>query len=266
MTDEELLEWYKNGGKKTDDMSDQDYELNMNNALKLQKNETLQQNLNNQQAALAKAQTNAQQSASISNEKLMKYLGQRQLASGVASGQTGSDFINANNSYMQTRATIANNAAVQQNDLLDSYASNKLANETEAYNNQVSILDKYRQQAIEDEQLANQEEDRKMQIEQWELEMEAYKQELQNTMEDREASKLEKEQAKQEQEDIEWLEAANERLNQMYSVLMDEEGKLSEDAKQRMLNEMETYKDKFNSDRYYERLLDFYRTMVYDGN
>ena len=265
MTDEELLEWYKNGGKKTDDMSDQDYELNMNKALKLQKNETLQQNLNNQQAALAKAQTNAQQSASISNEKLMKYLGQKQLASGVASGQTGSDFINANNSYMQTRANITNNAVAQNNELLDNYASNKLANETEAYNNQVAILDKYRQQAIEDEQLANQEEDRQMQIEQWKLEMEAYKQELQNIMEDRESTAKEKQEAKEESEDIEWLELAQGRLSQMSLALMDEDGNLSYSAKQQILREMESYESKFKSSKYYEQLLDLYRTTVEYG-
>ena len=265
MTDEELLDWYKNGATKPEGMSDKDYELNMNNALKLQKNETLQQNLSNQQAALAKAQTNAQQSASISNEKLMKYLGQKQLASGTASGQTGSDFINANNNYLQTRATIANNAVAENNDLLDNYASNKLANETEAYNNQLSILEKYRQQDIENQQLANEEEDRQMQKEQWELEMEAYRQELQNIMEDREASAQEKQEAKEESEDLEWLELASNRLSQMSLALLDEEGNLSHEAKQRILNELETYKDRFNSSRYYEQLLDLYRTTVEYG-
>lgn len=260
MTDEELLEWYKNGSKKTDEMSDKDYELNMNNALKLQKNETLKQNLNNQQAALAKAQTNAQQSASISNEKLMKYLGQKQLASGVASGQTGSDFINANNSYMQTRANISSNAIAQNNELLDNYASNKLQNETDAYNNQISILDKYKQQEIQDQQLANEEEDRKMQKEQWELEMEAYRQELQNIMEDRETSAQEKQEAKEEQEDIDWFTLAEYRLTQLVSASTDEEGNLSDEAKQQILKELESYKDKFNSPNYYERLLDLYRT------
>ena len=101
MNDKELLEWYKNNSTKPTDMSQQDYEINVNKALKLKQDQALDQNLASQQAAIKQAQTNAQQSASISNEKLMKYLGQAQLSNGVAKGQTSSDFINANNSYVQ---------------------------------------------------------------------------------------------------------------------------------------------------------------------
>lgn len=266
MKDEELLEWYKNNnGSKPVDMSEKDYELNMNKALKLQQDQVLKQNLTNQQAAVAQAQSSAQQSASISNEKLMKYLGKAQMSSGIAKGQTSSDFINANNSYIANRATIANNAATQQTNLLNSYTAEKLANDSQAYNNEISILDKYRQREIEDKELANAEDDRQREIEQWQLEMDAYKQELQNIIEDREISKADKIKAEQDAEDVAWLEAANERLNKMYSQLMDEEGNLSTEAKAKMEAELATYKDKLNSEINYERLLDLYKTLVYDG-
>ena len=266
MNDDELLEWYKkNNGSKPSDMSDKDYELNMNRALKLQQNQELQQNLATQQANVAKAQSLAQQGASISNEKLMKYLGQSQMANGVAKGQTGSDYIKANNNYIANRATIANNAASQQNELLESYRQNKLANEQQAYNNEISILDKYHNREIEDKTLAEAEEDRQRDIEKWELEMEAYKESLRQTIEDFNSTQEEKELAKQEADDVQWLEAANERINKMYSELMDDDGKLSYDGRQKIEAEIEKYKDRFNNDKYYELLLDLYRTMVYDS-
>ena len=56
----------------------------------------LDENVQNQQTAIKSAQTTAQQSASVSQEKLLKYIGQNQMASGVAAGQRGSDYINAN--------------------------------------------------------------------------------------------------------------------------------------------------------------------------
>lgn len=276
MNDEELLEWYKkSAGAKPEDMSQKEYELNMNRAMKLQQDQNLQQNLATQQVNVAKAQQNAQQSASISNEKLMKYLGQSQLATGVASGQKGSDFINANNSYMANRATIANNAAAQQNELLESYRQNKLANEQNAYQNEVSILDKYRERELEDKDRAQAEEDRQRElqqsqedrqrdIEKWELEMEGYKETLRQTIEDFNSTQQEKMLAKQEEDDIQWLEAANERINKMYSELMDEDGRLSSDGRAKIEAEIEQYRNRFNNNKYYEMLLDLYRTMVYD--
>jgi hypothetical protein len=153
MTDEELLDWYKNGATKPTDMSDKDYELTMNKALAASKNQMLDSNLAAQQGAIAKAQTNAQQSASISNDKLLKYLGQKQLASGVATGQTGSDFINANNAYTQNRSAISNEATAQQTDLLRSYAGEKLQSDSDTFNKETSILDKYRTLEREDEQI-----------------------------------------------------------------------------------------------------------------
>lgn len=263
MTDQELLEWYKKNNSKPTDMSQQDYELNVNKALKLKQDQALDQNLASQQAVVKQAQTNAQQSASISNEKLMKYLGQAQLSRGVAKGQTSSDFINANNSYVQNRATIANNVAAQQNELLNEYTNNKIANETQASSNEISILDKYKQLAKDEEDRTMAKEDRQREIEQWNLEMEAYKQELKNIQEDREITAADKLKAEQEAEDVAWLEAANERINKMYSKLMDENGELDSEGKARIEEEIATYKDKFKFDSNYERLLDLYKTLVY---
>lgn len=263
MTDQELLEWYKKNNSKPTDMSQQDYELNVNKALKLKQDQALDQNLASQQAVVKQAQTNAQQSASISNEKLMKYLGQAQLSRGVAKGQTSSDFINANNSYVQNRATIVNNVAAQQNELLNEYTNNKIANETQASSNEISILDKYKQLAKDEEDRTMAKEDRQREIEQWNLEMEAYKQELKNIQEDREITAADKLKAEQEAEDVAWLEAANERINKMYSKLMDENGELDSEGKARIEEEIATYKDKFKFDSNYERLLDLYKTLVY---
>ena len=61
MKDEELLEWYKNNsGSKPADMSEKEYELNMNKAIKLKQNQALDQNLASQQSNIKRAQTNAQ--------------------------------------------------------------------------------------------------------------------------------------------------------------------------------------------------------------
>lgn len=265
MNDKELLEWYKNNSTKPADMSQQDYELNVNKALKLKQDQALDQNLASQQAAVSQAQTNAQQSASISNEKLMKYLGQTQLSSGVAKGQTSSDFINANNSYVQNRARIANNAAAQQSELLNEYTNNKLANETQATNNEIAILDKYKKLSQQEEDRAMAKEDRQREIEQWNLEMEAYKQELQNLVKDREVAAADKLKAEQEAQDIAWMEAANEKLNKMYMELMDDEGNLSAEDKNVMEQELVKYREKIKTDSNYERLYDLYKTLVYDG-
>lgn len=259
MSDEELLEWYKNNSVKPADMSQQDYELNINKALKLKQDNALKQNLQNQQDTINKSKSSALQSASISNEKLMKYLEQTQLASGIAKGQRGSDYINANNNYLSARANIENNAIAKHQELLNNYTADKLANEQSAHNNEINILDKYRNQALEDE-------DRKMRNDQWQLEMDAYKQEMEDKVEDRKIAKDEKLKIEQENSDLIWLEAANERINKMYSELINEDGTMSQAAKQRIESEIESYKDKFNSDSYYERLLDLYKTMIYNGN
>lgn len=152
MTNEELLEWAKlNRTKKPEGMSDKDYELSMNRENALSQQGLLDQNLQNQQTAIKSAQTTAQQSASVSQEKLLKYIGQNQMASGLAAGQRGSDYINANNAYVQNRGAIANTSAQAQSDLLNSYASQKLQNEQNEFNRQTSILDKYRELDIVNE-------------------------------------------------------------------------------------------------------------------
>lgn len=282
MTDTELLEWYKtNNSSKPANMSDKDYELNMNKALKLQKNQDLQNNLNNQQAAVSKAQAQSQQSASISNEKLMKYLGQVQLSSGVAKGQTSSDFINANNSYMNTRANINNKAATEQQNLLDSYYSLKTANEKEAHNNEINILDKYRQREIEDQQLANDKQDREWELaererylkenaenrqreqEEWELKMDAYRKEIANSEADRQQTAAEKDKAEKEASDNYWLNAAATRINAMMNHLADENGNLTQIDKDSILSEInEYYKGKFHAEETYEKLMDIYLNAV----
>lgn len=152
MTNEELLKLAKlNRTKKPEGMSDKDYELNMNRENALSQQGLLDQNLQNQQAAIKSAQTTAQQSASVSQEKLLKYIGQNQMAGGVAVGQRGSDYINANNAYVQNRGAIANTAAQAQSDLLNSYASQKLQNEQNELDRQTSILDKYRELGLVNE-------------------------------------------------------------------------------------------------------------------
>lgn len=146
MTNEELLKWAKtNRANKPEGMSDKDYELNMNRVNALSQQGLLDENVQNQQTAIKSAQTTAQQSASVSQEKLLKYIGQNQMASGVAAGQRGSDYINANNAYVQNRGAIANTSAQAQSDLLNSYASQKLQSEQNEFNRQTSILDKYRE-------------------------------------------------------------------------------------------------------------------------
>ena len=146
MTNEELLKWAKtNRATRPEGMSDKDYELNINRANTLSQQGLLDENLQNQQTAIKSAQTTAQQSASVSQEKLLKYIGQNQMASGIAAGQRGSDYINANNAYVQNRGAIANTSAQAQSDLLNSYASQKLQNEQNEFKMQTSILDKYRE-------------------------------------------------------------------------------------------------------------------------
>lgn len=230
MTDEELLEWYKNNSTKPENMSQKDYELNVNKAIKLQADNQLQSNLANQQAAIEKAQSNAQQSASISNEKLMKYLGQSQIANNVATGQRGSDFIAANNNYMQTRANIANNAAQQQADLLENYNIGKLENANNAYNKEVGILDKYRERDLEDES--------------WNLTKEQY--------------------AKSERQahDDYWLSSADERAFTLYKNFIDEDGNISDENKQKIKAALEEYKLKMFDDEYKDRIDEIYKNLM----
>lgn len=258
MTDQELLDWYENNKTtKPADMSGKDYEMQMNNALRLKKQNALQQNYNMQQSAINKEQSIAQQNASISNQQLMKYLEKYQISNGVAKGQASSDYIKANNAYNVNRATIANNAQTQRNSLDYSYNQDKLANEEDAYNNQIDIIDKYRQQDIEDQA-------RKREEEQWQLEMDAYRKGMEYEAEDRETAKQATNKAEQEQSDADWTVLAQDRINAMYEFYQDKDGKLTDDEKQKILQEIEKYKTKLYDDESYEKLLEWYRTNYYD--
>lgn len=263
MIDDELLEWYKNhSGAKPEDMSQKDYEINVNRALKIQNNKALKENLANQQSAINLAQSQAQQSASVSNEKLMKYLGQRNLASGLAIGQTGSDYINANNNYIQQRSKINNDALLQQQQLLESYTNTKMANEENAINKEIKILDKYRSRDIEDEQLQRERENQERSKYQWELDMEAYRQNIENNKEDRENAKQDKQKGIDTENNEYWLQAAIGRMTSMAQKLEDENGYLTDEAKSKILKEMGQYQNKFNDTQYYEKLLDLYNTYI----
>ena len=284
MKDEELLEWYANNNTKPADMSEKEYELNKNKAIKLKQDKALSDNYNSQVSSLQTAQRNAEQNASISNDKLMKYLGQAQLSSGVAKGQTSSDFIKANNSYMANRAQITGDYADKQAELLDSYNLNKLDNEVNSYNNEIAILDKYRQREIEDKQLAREEELFNTSQKKAELEMQAAKLgidsakqqmdwdtedrdwELKNrdwVTEDRETGLKDKEQVKLDTEDEYWLNAAYDKLRGMYNSLIDNNGNIDSGDRQKLLVELNKYKDKFNSEEYYNKLLDLYDAIPY---
>ena len=289
MTDNELLEWYKNNSSsKPTDMSQQDYELNMNKAIKLQQDKLLQENYNTQKQTIQTSQRNAEQGASISNEKLMKYLGQNQLASGVAKGQTSTDFIKANNSYMVNRANIAANSAQQQADLLDSYTSNKLSNETNAYNNNIAILDKYRAREIEDKQIAQADElhdlnvyqgnlknetlqneleyakeNHNMNKQQWEKEMEYKDKDYEWAEQDRNDASADKKQAEKDLDDTDWLYAGQQRVDALKLKYLDKDGKISEANKEKIAEEiMNKYSNKFYSEKYYLWLLDYLETEL----
>jgi hypothetical protein len=142
MTDEELLDWYGSGAA-IGEMEQKDYELNTNKALNLQKQQNLTNTLTQNQNALTKAKMSAEQGASVSNEMLLKYIQQAQLASGSTTGQGASDVIKAQNSYSKTRAQINSDFSAQQQEMLNSYAQNKNVLTGEAFANETNILDKY---------------------------------------------------------------------------------------------------------------------------
>ena len=221
-----------------------------------------------------------EQNASISNDKLMKYLGQAQLSSGVAKGQTSSDFIKANNIYMANRAQITGDYADKQAELLDSYNVNKLDNEVNSYNNEIAILDKYRQREIEDKQLAREEELFNTSQKKAELEMQAAKlgidsakQQMDWDVEDRDWElqhrdweTQDREKQKQDEldkEDEDLLERAYGEIAAMYSDLVDKEGNLTDSDRVKISNTLSNYKSRFHSEYYYDYLMDLYRTLQY---
>ncbi len=141
-SDDEIYEYYKTGKKPTG-VTDQNYELGLNNYLKTEKSNLLDSNLAQQQSSLVKQQTNAQQSASISNASLQRYLGKSSLASGAATGQVGTNFVNANNAYQQNRAAINSDFSAQNQALLQKYLDNKTQIQEDFSTKQTGILDKY---------------------------------------------------------------------------------------------------------------------------
>jgi len=143
MTHEEMLEMYKTGAARPEGMSEQDYEVGLNAYLRDEKSRLMADNLATAQSGLAKAQTSAQQGASISHDKISKYLKQSQLANGLSTGQAGTNMVNANNSYMANRASIANNFSAQNQALLQQYSTDKFSVIDDFYNRMMGINDKY---------------------------------------------------------------------------------------------------------------------------
>jgi hypothetical protein len=236
MTDDELLEWYGSGATQGD-MGQQDYELNMNKALNLQKQKSLSDTLAQNQASLATSQKNAEQGASVSNEKLMYYIGQQQLMSGVATGQGSSDVIKAQNSYAKNRAQINTDFSAQQQEMLNSYSQNQNALASEAFANETNILDKYyaREDAEDDEA--------------WERQ---WAEDERNYL--RAADEL----AKKDASDAEWGSLATENLNSMLSRYADD-GEITDEEDAEIRKSLEKYAEHL-SDNAYAQLLDAYDT------
>ena len=147
--DKELLDWYKSN-KYKGNLSNKDYELNLNKGNYLYQNEILKNQKQIEEQNLQNLKNSQEQSVSISNEKLMKYLQDSQNASGIAQGQKGTDFIDANNTYLTNRAKINNDYAQNKQNLIDKYNTGIFENNTNYTNQEISILDKYRD--IEKEQ------------------------------------------------------------------------------------------------------------------
>lgn len=248
MTDEEKIELYKKR-KSKNSTSDKEYELAKNEEFTKSQQEILEQNYINQKNELSSAQSLAEQSASISNEKLMKYLDQYQRASGLAVGQRGSAYIQASNNYANTRADIAKTYTDKQADLLNAYTSQKLTNEQNNYSKEIDILDKYRQKELEDEALERE------RI-QWKAQMDAYNQDRAWEAEDRDYQK-------NYVEDSYWYSSATNRIDQMIAKLSDKDGNLSESSKRAILKELDSYKDKFSDKAFTNKLLDYYKTQTY---
>jgi len=204
-----------------------DKELSLNKSLATDTNNALKQTYENQIKALGQAQMQAEQAASISNERLMKYLGQQQQMSGLASGQRGTDYINATNNYMQNRANITQNYADKKANLLENYNKDVISNNATAAQNEIAILDKYRKIDIENQQ------------------------------NEREQKQYDNE------EDADLSLAINNKINAMLKEYIDENGKITANENTLILNEIQKYKSKFKREENFEKLLDAYNTLMY---
>lgn len=164
-----FLDWYKtNYGSdydgqsnlvKSEAMSDKDYMLGRNmleNYRSQQSINTQQQNANQE---LIVQRDKAQQNASISLDKLMKYVGQQQQASGLNQGAGTSSAIAAGNNYQNTLGEIQENYQSSQNELDNYYQGQRDTANKDAFNTETDILNQYAQQEREDEQIAKQEQD-----------------------------------------------------------------------------------------------------------
>ena len=223
-----FLNWYKtNYGsdydgtsniEKTENMSDKDYMLgrNMLENYRSQKSiDTQQQNANQN---LIAQRDQAQQSASISFDKLMKYIGQQQQASGLNQGAGTSNAIAANNNYQNALGDIQQNYQNSQNELDNYYQGQRDNANQNAFGNETNILNQYMQQEREDAQIAKQEQN-----------------ELQST----------------------WATQIQGNIDTMASEFQaDENGKYTQDDYNKLLNYIEENKDNLG-DNYYNLMKDY---------
>ena len=141
---DELWELYKNGGEKPKTVSDAGWELGMNQYITEQSQNVLDTNLATSQADLMKQKTFSQQAADVNRDKTIKYLGQKNLNSGLATGMTSGDYLRANNNFTTQNAAIKNNFSEQTQKLLAQYGVDTLSLKQNLFDKETSILDKYK--------------------------------------------------------------------------------------------------------------------------
>ena len=132
----------------------QQNELDGANAIK-QQEYALQDTLFQQgQATLDKTKQSSQQSANIGLQATNKYLADTAKASGLAMGQQGTNYLNAQSQYTTQRAKINDDFATANNNLLNDYNAQRLNTDMAWWNSEQGILDKYLGLQREDEQTA----------------------------------------------------------------------------------------------------------------
>ena len=88
--------------------------------------------------------------------------------------------------------------------------------------------------------------------------MDAYRQEIANNAE----GKIKSE---QDANDQSWFTAASNRIDKIILQNTDQSGNITNAAKELVYQELEKYKDRFNSDKYYQWLLDYANTEMYSN-
>lgn len=155
--DANFEEWYKrlfnknfdrntDSLRKTDTMSDEDFEVgtNLYNAY-LQKNNLLDQ-YNKAQSSLEQEKIQSQQQASIQLDKLKKYIPTQIKAQGLGGlGVSESTLLKANSDYQNRMGQIASDVGARQMDLLKSYNSGVLDIDTKLKNANMTTLNKYQE-------------------------------------------------------------------------------------------------------------------------